>query len=469
MKKSLYLAIVLLVWAACTRTNSPTKQFVDVAGIDASIKPGDNFFRYVNGKWYDSAKIDAEQVGVGSYMFLNIPQKKLLQGILDSISSAKNNMGSLEQKVGDFYASGMDTATVNQRGYEPIKPMLDRIDAIKDLPSLMKYVAIELKSGNRSLVSFGVWPDNKNSNINIAHAAQSGIGLPDRDYYFKTDSSTIRIQQAYKKYLATLFQLTGSDPAAADKNAGIIYGIEKQLAASHKTNVEQRDVNANYNKMAVASLDKRQSNIGWSALLNNLDAKADSLDMLQPAYYDKLNGLLKSISLNDWKIYLKAASTTTFVDALSKPFVNASFEFTKVLSGQATQKSRKQIMTENVDGLLGMALAQVYVKKYFKEAAKKRMLELVNNLQKSFENRINNLDWMSDSTKVKAKEKLYAITKKIGYPDKWRDYDKVSIDRSKYFENVLSLYQNDYQFQLSKLNRVVDKTEWGTPPPTVTA
>ena len=469
MKKSLYLAIVLLVWAACTRTNSPTKQFVDVAGIDASIKPGDNFFRYVNGKWYDSAKIDAEQVGVGSYMFLNIPQKKLLQGILDSVSSAKNRMGSLEQKVGDFYASGMDTATVNQLGYEPIKPMLDRIDAIKDLPSLMKYVAIELKSGNRSLVSFGVWPDNKNSNINIAHAAQSGIGLPDRDYYFKTDPSTIRIQQAYKKYLATLFQLTGSDPATADKNAGIIYGIEKQLAASHKTNVEQRDVNANYNKMAVASLDKRQSNIGWTALLNNLDAKADSLDILQPAYYDKLNGLLKSISLNDWKIYLKAASTTTFVDALSKPFVNASFEFTKVLSGQATQKSRKQIMTENVDGLLGMALAQVYVKKYFNEAAKKRMLELVNNLQKSFENRINNLDWMSDSTKVKAKEKLYAITKKIGYPDKWRDYDKVSIDRSKYFENVLSLCQNDYQFQLSKLNRVVDKTEWGTPPPTVTA
>ena len=469
MKKSVYLAIVLLVWAACTQKDSPTKQFVDVAGIDPSIKPGDNFFRYVNGKWYDSAKIDAEQVGVGSYMFLNIPQKKLLQGILDSISSAKNSMGSLEQKVGDFYASGMDTATVNQRGYEPIKPMLDRIDAIKDLPSLMKYVAIELKSGNRSLVSFGVWPDNKNSNINIAHAAQSGIGLPDRDYYFKTDSSTIRIQQAYKKYLATLFQLTGSDPATADKNAGIVYGIEKQLAASHKTNVEQRDVNANYNKMSLASLDKRQSNIGWTALLNNLDAKADSLDMLQPVYYDKLNGLLKSISLNDWKIYLKAASTTTFVDALSKPFVNASFEFTKVLSGQATQKSRKQIMTENVDGLLGMALAQVYVKKYFNEAAKKRMLELVNNLQKSFENRINNLDWMSDSTKVKAKEKLYAITKKIGYPDKWRDYDKVSIDRSKYFENVLSLYQNDYQFQLSKLNMVVDKTEWGTPPPTVTA
>jgi putative endopeptidase len=469
MKKSLYLAIALVVWAACTQTDSPTKQFVDVAGIDGSIKPGDNFFRYVNGKWYDTAKIDAEQVGVGSYMFLNIPQKKLLQGILDSVSSANNTMGSLEQKVGDFYASGMDTATVNQRGYEPIKPMLERIDAIKDVSSLMRYVAFELKSGNRSIVSFGVWPDNKNSNMNIAHVAQSGIGLPDRDYYFNTDSSTLKIQQAYKKYLTALFLLTGSDQAAADKNAGIVYGIEKQLAASHKTNVEQRDVNANYNKMAVASLEKRQPQIGWSAVLNNLEAKADSLDMLQPAYYDKLNGLLKTIPLNDWKTYLKAASITTYADALGKPFVNASFEFNKVLSGQATQKTRKQIMTENVDGLLGMALAQVYVKKYFKEAAKKRMLELVNNLQKSFENRINNLDWMSDSTKQKAKEKLYTITKKIGYPDKWRDYDKVSIDRSKYFENVLSLYQNDYQYQLAKLNKTVDKTEWGTPPPTVTA
>ena len=225
------------------------------------------------------------------------------------------------------------------------------------------------------------------------------------------------------------------------------------MAASHKTNIELRDVDANYHKVTVASLGKTQPNMDWATLLANLDAKTDTIDMAQPAYYDKLNGLLKSIPIGDWKIYLKAGTLKNYADALSKPFVDASFEFAKVLSGQAKQKTRRQIMTENVDGLLGQALGQLYVKRYFNEDAKKRVLALVNNLQKSFENRINHLDWMSDSTKQKAIEKLYAITKKIGYPDKWRDYDKVQIDRTKYFENLLSLSQNEYQFELAKLNK----------------
>ncbi len=472
MNKYLCLCISVLLFSACNNPDTsslPGKNFVDITGIDSSIKPGDNFFRYVNGHWYDSAKIADDQTGVGSYMFLNIPQKLLLQNILDSVSKATNATGTIDQKVGDFYASGMDTTTINQRGYEPIKPILTNIDAISDVPSLMKFIATELKTGNSSIINFSISPDNKNSSINIAHAYQSGIGLPDRDYYFKTDSSTIRIQQAYQKYIGTLFQLTGSDSTTAIKNAAIVYGIEKQIAASHKTNIELRDINSNYNKMAIASIDKKQANIGWATLLTNLDAKTDSIDMAQPAYYDKLNALLQSIAIKDWKIYLKAGTMTSYAEALGKPFANASFEMTKALTGQATQKTRMQIMTANVDGLLGQALGQLYVKRYFNEDAKKRVLDLVNNLQKSFENRINQLDWMSDSTKQKAKEKLYAITKKIGYPDKWRDYDKVQIARTRYFENLLSLNQNEYQFQLAKLNKPVDRTEWGTTPSTVTA
>jgi len=469
MSKFFYICILSGFLGACNTPDTPKKSFVDVNGLDPSIKPGDNFFRYVNGRWYDTAKIADDQTGVGSYMFLNIPQKKLLQNILDSVSKTQSNPGSIDQKVGDFYASGMDTATIYQRGYQPIQPILVRIDAIGDVPSLIKFAAIELKTGNQSFIGFGISPDNKNSAINIAHVYQAGIGLPDRDYYFKIDSSTLGIQQAYKKYISTLFQLTGTDLAAATQQAEMVYGIEKQIAASHKTNIELRDVNANYNKRAVASISKTQPNVGWGALLADLDAKTDSIDMAQTAYYDKLNGLLKSIPINDWKIYLKAGTLENYAAELSKPFVNASFEFTKVLSGQAMQKSRRQIMTEKVDGLLGQALGQLYVKRYFNEEAKKRVLALVNNLQKSFENRINHLDWMSDSTKRKAIEKLYAITKKIGYPDKWRDYDKVQIQRTKYFENLLSLNQNDYQFQLAKLNKPVDRTEWGTTPSTVTA
>jgi putative endopeptidase len=470
MNKFLYVCLALGFLGACNNpADSPKTNFVDVNGIDSSIKPGDNFFRYVNGHWYDTAKIADDQTGVGSYSFLNIPQKQLLQHILDSVSKTQPTPGSIDQKVGDFYASGMDTATINQRGYEPIQPILARIDAIGDVPSLVKFAATELKTGNRSIIGFSISPDNKNSSINIAHVYQAGIGLPERDYYFKTDSSTLSIQQAYKKYIGTLFQLTGSNLATATQQADVVYGIEKQLAASHKTNIELRDVNANYNKTAVSSISKTQANIGWDTLLAKLDAKTDSIDMGQPGYYDRLNALLKSISINDWKIYLKARTLENYATALIMPFVDASFEFTKVLSGQAKQKTRGQIMTENVDGLLGQALGQLYVKRYFNEDAKKRVLALVNNLQKAFENRINHLDWMSDSTKQKAIEKLYAITKKIGYPDKWRDYDKVQIERTKFFENLLSIHQNEYQFELAKLNKPVDRTEWETTPSTVTA
>lgn len=468
MKPYLYSLALLYIVAACSTPDAPKRQFVDVATIDPATKPGDNFFRHVNGIWYDTVKIDADQVGVGSYSFLNIPQRKKLQYILDSVSARQNTAGSIEQKVGDFYASGLDTTTINQRGFEPIQPILARVDAITDIPSLMKFVAQEQKTGNQSIFNFNVSPDDKNSSVNMAHSYQTGIGLPDRDYYFKDDAKTTEIQAAYKKYMTDLFQLVGTDAATAQKNAETVYGIEKQIAGSHKTNIERRDVKANYNKLSVASLNKKHPNIGWVTLLDNLGAKTDSIDIGQPAYYDKLNTLLKSVSLADWKVYLKANTLLNYADALSKPFVDASFAFNKVLSGQAKQKTRQQSMTENVNRYLGQDLAQLYVKKYFNEDAKKRVLDLVNNLQKAMEVRMSNLDWMSDSTKVKAKEKLYTITKKIGYPDKWREYN-VQIDRAKYFENVLALNQNDYDFQLNKLNNPVDKTEWGATPPTVTA
>jgi len=469
MKRIVQLCVAGVFLCASNISTAQNRSFVDVPGIDHSIKPGDNFFRFVNGRWYDTVKIDSDQSGVGSYSFLNIPQKKLLQSILDSVSGTRNTMGSIEQKVGDFYASGMDMATIDKRGYQPIKSILGRIDAITNLPSLLHFVASEMKSGNSSIIGFGISPDDKNSGINIAHLYQAGISLPEREYYFKTDSATVNIQQAYKKYVSTLFQLTGSSLAAAQKNADIVYGIEKQLASAHKTNIQLRDVKANYNKEAIASIQKKQNSLGWVGFLADLGARTDSIDMAQPAYYEALNRLMKSVSINDWKIYLKATTLQNYAETLSKPYVDATFEFSKMLTGQSTQKSRKQVMTESVDRHLGQALGQLYVKRYFDENSKQRVLALVNNLQKSFENRISHLDWMSDSTKIKAKEKLYTITKKIGYPDKWRNYDQVQISRTQYFENVLSLNQNDYQYELAKLNKPVDRTEWHTTPSTVTA
>jgi putative endopeptidase len=468
MKRSFYFFAALLLLSACTNT-PPEKKFSEIQGVDSSIKPGDNFFMYANHKWYDTAQIPPSQAGVGAYMFMNYPQRLRLQGILDSVSKATNPAGSIEQKIGDFYASGMDTATINQRGYDPIKPLLASVDSITNIGSLIKFVVDQSKLFNGSLIAFTVGPDNKNSNLNIAHAYQAGIGLPERDYYFKTDAPRVAIQDAYKKYLSSLFQLTGSDATTAAKNAETVYGIEKQLASSHKTNIELRDVNANYNKLSVASLIKRQPNIGWQNVLNEFGAKTDSIDVGQPAYYDKLNTVLKTVSLSDWKVYLKASSIVTYANDLSQPFVDAAFEFNKALSGQSVQKTRGEKMASVIDQSLGEALGQLYVKKYFTEEAKKRMLDLVNNLQQAFAARIAKLDWMSDSTKLKAKEKLFAITKKIGYPDKWKDYSNVTIVKGKYFENVVAAASNNYQFQFAKLNKPVDRSEWFNTPSTVTA
>ena len=298
MKKILYIFLAFGLLDACNHPDTSERSWVDVSGIDISIKPGNDFFRYVNGRWYDTVRIADDQVGIGSYSFLNIPQKKLLQNILDSVSKAQNTPGSIEQKVGDFYASGLDTVAINQRGYDPIRSILARIDAVGDVPAVVKFAALELKTGNGSIIGYGVSPDNKNSAINIAHVFQAGIGLPDRDYYFKTDSSTLAIQEAYKKYIGTLFQLTGSSPAAASEQAETAYSIEKQIAAAHKTRIELRDINANYNKVAVSAISKSQPNIGWDVVFGYLEARTDSLDMAQPGYYNQLNVLLKSVRDN---------------------------------------------------------------------------------------------------------------------------------------------------------------------------
>ncbi len=469
MKHLFILLVALITLVSCTDSKAPDHKFIEITGIDPSVRPGENFYRYVNGKWYDSIPIPATQAGVGAYMFMNYPQRIRLQGILDSLGQGVYPNGSIEQKVGDFYVSGMDTITIEKLGYEPLKPTLAKIEAISDIKSLMTFVANEIKVDNSSIISFGIGPDDKNSSVNIAHAYQTGLGLPDRDYYFNSDSSTVVIQDAYKIYLATLFQLTGSNAADAQKNAALVYDIDKQLAVSHKTRVKRRNVQANYNMLAVTTLHKTQPNIGWSHFLKDLGAKIDSIDVAQPAYYNNLNTLLKTISINNWKLYLQANAIDGYANDLSKPFVNAAFEFTKVISGQVAQKSRGEKMASAVDNYLGEALGQLYVKKYFPENAKKRMLDLVNNVQKAYAQRIDKLEWMSDSTKLKAKEKLAAMSKKIGYPDKWKDYSNVSIARGTYFENIVSASSSAYMRELAKLGNHVDKSEWYTTPSTVTA
>ncbi len=472
MKKFFSLSIAALLMLSCTDEKPETSnkiKYVAIEGVDSSRDPGDNFFQYVNGIWYDSVSIPETQAGVGAYRFMNYPQRLRLQNLLDSVSQLDNRQGSVAQKVGDFYAAGMDTAAINQKGYQPVQPILDELETVQDVTTLMGYVAAQAKHQNNSIIGFYVGPDDKNSKINIAHAYQTGLGLPSRDYYFEDNSSSLGIQEAYKQYLATLFELSGTESGQALKNANTVYEIEKQIAESHRTRVELRDVKANYNKFSVEDLDEMHPNISWSQLLSTMGAKTDSVDVGQPNYYEKLNELLADISIEDWKLYLKATSLRNYAADLSKDFVDAEFAYTKVISGQSVQRTRGEKMASAVDNMLGEALGQLYVKKYFPESAKKRMMELLENAQKAYANRIDQLDWMTDSTKEKAKEKLFAITKKIGYPDEWRDYSKVEITPDDYFTNLLSASTAEYDYNLAKLGQPVDKKEWYTTPSTVTA
>jgi len=474
MKNLVSLSLLVCLLVSCKndqdsnkKENTAEQKEVVFDGITSSIKPGDDFFNHVNKTWYDNAVIAEDQIGVGAYRFLNIPQQELLQNILDEVSEDEHPEGSIEQMVGDFYASGMDTLSINARGIEPIQPILDRIIAINDIPAMMKFVATQMMSGDYSMMNPYISPDQENSSINIAHFVQTGLGLPDRDYYFKTDASVASIQEAYKTYLTTLFELVGD--TNAKERADIVYEIEKKLAAAHKTRIERRVIKENYNKLAVADLNQTQPNIGWTAMLQTLGMEADSLDIQQTVYHDKLNAMLASVPLEYWKVYLKANSIGSHDDILSKPFQDAAFEYTKVISGQSVQKARAKQMVRRVDRQIGFALGQLYVKRYFNEDAKKRALELVNNFQKTLEKRIDNLDWMSDSTKVKAKGKLYAISKKIGYPDVWREYNNVKIVKEKFFENVVALRKDDFQYEFKQLNKAPNRDEWHTTPSTVTA
>lgn len=446
-----------------------TSGFIERTGMDSSIKPGDDFFDYVNGKWIAHAVIPATETSTGGFFDLNLKSRNDLHGILEDVSKSEHKKGSIEQLVGDFYKSGMDSVTIEKLGYEPLKPFLGSINDIKSPADIMSFIAVQYQKGSWLLFYALPGSDEKNSGYNILNLYQGGLGLPDRDYYFRTDPSSRKITDAYLAYISRLLSLTGTDSANAAKDALTIYNFEKQLAASHKTRVEIRDPEANYNKTLIADADKKMPALALGTFLSKLDIKTDSVNIGQPAFFEKVNQLLRSTPLDAWKKYLAFHTIRNFAGALSSDFVQAQFDFSKVMTGQQSPKPRWERMVNRTDIQLGEALGQLYVKKYFSETAKKRMLELVDNLQKAFAARINKLDWMSDSTKSKAKEKLASFTKKIGYPDKWRDYSQVNINPSDFFNNIIALNENEFNFQKAKIGKPVDRTEWGMTPATVNA
>jgi putative endopeptidase len=465
------LVQMLTVICSCNQpmpANKPEeRKTLSLQNIDSAIKPGDDFYMFANGKWYDTATILPTEYRAGARLEMDFITKDHIKSVLQEAAAADTPKGSIEQKVGDFFASGMDTAAIDKAGLNPIKTFLQQIDSVRDVSSLMEFAATQTTCSDPLLVGQFVGPDEKNSAINILVFTQAGLGLPDRDYYFKTDSATRTVVKAYQNYVNRLFFLTGDDSLQAGQHAAIVYNLEKKLAQSHRTNVELRNPQLNYNKVAVSSLDNKMPNIGWQKLLTGLHVKADSVNLAQPGYYTTLNSLLKSVPIADWKIYLRFHLTDYYSSYLSAPFVLANFDYyEKTLSGQKQMKPRWETIYGVIDAFMGEALGQLYVKKYFSEDAKKRITELVNNLQRAFEIRISKVDWMSDSTKQKAKEKLASFGKKVAFPDHWKDYSRVTISRQDFTGNVIACGINEYNRSATKVGLPVDKSEWGMTPPT---
>ena len=450
----------------------PPKKFIDPTNMDPSVKPGDNFFEYANGTWIKKNAIPAKETRWGSFNILHQDNTDRLLKILKEVSKkAGQPKGSLSQRVGDMYASGMDSVSIEKRGYAPIKPDFARINQIKNISDVINEVLYERANGIASpLFQFAVGQDSKHPTKNIANFGQGGITLPDRDYYLKSDARTKAIQDAYKKYIVTLFTLTGTDKAVAEKHATLIFNIESVLAKAELSRTELRDPTKVYHKFAVKDFTKITPNLNWTILLPKLKVNGqDSVLVDEPEFFRTVNVLLPITLVEDWKTYLTWNVLKNSAGSLSSPFVKAAFEYSSALSGQKVQAPRNERISGVVDAGMGELLGQLYVKKYFTPAAKAYMVNLVNNMRGVLGQRIKRLDWMSDETKARALKKLAAFTVKIGYPDKWQAYAGLVIDRNDYAGNLRHLSKWRYNYNVSQLGKPVDKTRWGMSPPTVNA
>jgi putative endopeptidase len=444
--------------------------FFDKAGMDTTVNPGDNFFLYANGQWVKKTQIPKTETGWGSFYTLYNDNIKNLRSILESAGKEDHKSGSPGQKVADLYTSGMDTVTIEVLGAKPLQPLLNRIDQIKDHKEMIEFLADSFKDGEGDLFGFYIGSDDKISNKNAVSFSQSGITLPEKSYYFNNDAQTKKIRAEFLKYATKLFTLTGVDAANAGKYAQNVLTLETAIANSHSTPVELRDPQKNYNKFFVADFQKQTPNIDWQDVLKRMDVKTDTILVGQPKYYQALSTLIAAQPIAIWKQKLRFDATNAATNALSKPFRDARFEFYgKTLNGQQAPTERWKTIVNSTDRNLGELLGQLYVEQYFKPEAKERMLSLVNNLQKVYHSRMEKLDWMSPDTKAKAEAKLAAFVKKIGYPDKWKKYDDVEINKGTYYANLRSADRHAYKEMIDKLGKPVDKTEWGMTPPTVNA
>lgn len=445
-------------------------KFINKANMDLSVKPGDNFYLYANGDWIKNNPVPASKTRWGSFDELRQTSLDRLRLLVED-AEKNTSKSSLYQRVGDLYAAAMDSAALEKLGYTPIKSKLEDLDAITSYDEVLHQIETLRTDGvGGILFGFYVGQDDKNVNEYIPQLLQGGISLPDRDYYFKNDARSVNIRAEYVKYITDMFKMVGNDATVAEKKAQEILNLETALAKAEMSRVEMRDPLKTYNKFSIADFNKLTPTLDWKAIFMEMKVpNADSLLCNNPDFFKTVNSLLSAVPVEVWKAYLQWAVIKNAAAYLSSDFVNRQFKFSQVLSGQKEITPRWQRMSSLVDRNLGELLGQLYVEKYFNEAAKQRMLALVKNIQETFADRIRQLGWMSDSTKQQALIKLNAIVNKIGFPDKWETYPGVVINRNDLLGSLQSIDVWRYNDMVSHMGKPVDKTKWGMTPPTINA
>ncbi|RSK31055.1 M13 family metallopeptidase [Hymenobacter metallilatus] len=462
-----------LVFTACQPGGKSQATGPDLiqANLDTTVRPGDDFYSYANGAWFKSHPIPASESNWGIGKEVQNEVYARLRKLNEDAAKTSAAAGSVQQKIGDFWATGMDSATINKQGIAPLKQELDRIQSMQSVADVQAAIARLQPLGVNALIGYYVGQDAKNSDKMALQLWQSGLGLPNRDYYFNKDARTKNIRQEYDSHLVKMFGLLGQDAATAQANARRVVQLETKLAASSRKLEALRDPYANYNKMAVSGLDKLTPGLSWKPWLAQMQlAKVDTVIVGQPEFYREAGRLLTTAPLADWKAYLQWQLVHAFASTLSQDFDNENFRFYgTVLQGAKQQRPRWKRVLDAEENAMGEALGQLFVQEYFTPATKKRYEDLTENVVASFREHIQKLDWMSDSTKQKALAKLTKITRKVGYPDKWKDYSTLKVDRSSYAANVMRANEWAYRYNLSKLGKPVDRTEWGMTPQTYNA
>lgn len=456
-------------FAGCN--NKPEKEInkdILFTNMDTSVSPADDFFMYANGGWIRQNPIPDDQ---SSWSIGHAVQEELYKRLRSINESALNAKDGIEKKVGDFWYSAMDTVTINKEGIRALQPELDAINNIKDLKGLLDVNADFHNKGIGVLYDDGIYQDERNSEVMALHLSQGGLGMPNREYYFGTDERTTGIRETYKKHVARIFQLLGNEAAAAERMSAAHYALETRLAKASRKLEDLRDPYANYNKFAVGDMKQLTPAIDWNDQLKKAGInKLDSVIVGQPAFYKELDAALKSAPLEDWKNYFRFHLIRSMGSFLDDSIVNERFNFYGVtLYGAKKLKPRWKRMLDVQDNIMGEALGRVFAKEYFNEQAKKRYEDMVEAVRESLKEHIQQLDWMSDSTKQKALVKLASMKKKVGYPDKWKDFSAMKIHRGPLVRNIISANMWWSNYQTNKLGKPVDRDEWTMNPQTYNA